>query len=80
LRLACACDSEQNNQITDLQVESLDPIITIRAKGYLGSTPSAEHIAAARHLLELAYRRPVFIVAAEQMAEEAKPLVHVQAA
>jgi CHAD domain-containing protein len=72
LRLSCACDSEPKTPIADLRVESLDPVITIRAKGYVESTPLAEHIAAARHLLELTYRRPLLVVAAERMMEEAK--------
>jgi hypothetical protein len=80
LRLACACDWEQNNQIAGLQIESLDPLITVRAKGYVESTPLAEHIAAARHLLELTCRRPVFVVAAEPIAAEAKVKVRAQAA
>jgi CHAD domain-containing protein len=80
LRLACACDWEHNGQIAGVQVESLDPVITLRAKGYVDSTPLAEHIAAARHLLELTCRRPVFVVAAEQMAVEEKVRAQVQAA
>jgi exopolyphosphatase/pppGpp-phosphohydrolase len=80
LRLACACDWEHNSQIVNLQVETLDPVITIRAKGYVESTPLAEHIAAARHLLELTYRRPVFVVAAEPITAETKVGIQVQAA
>ncbi|MGH9516774.1 MAG: CHAD domain-containing protein [Terriglobales bacterium] len=80
LRLACACDWEQNSEIASLQVESLDPLITVRAKGYVESTPLAEHIAAARHLLELTYRKPVFFVAAEPIAAEANIKVRAQAA
>ena len=80
LRLACACDWEQNNQIAAVQVESLDPVITVRAKGYVESTPLSEHIAAARHLLELTCRRPVFVVAAEQTAAEHGSGSQVQAA
>jgi CHAD domain-containing protein len=80
LRLACAFDWERNSQIAGIQIESLDPVITLRAKGYAESTPLAEHIAAARHLLELTCRKPVFVVAAEQMAEAAKGLAHIQAA
>jgi CHAD domain-containing protein len=79
LRLACACDWE-HSRIAGLQVESLDPVITVRAKGYVESTPLAEHIAAARHLLELTCRRPVFVIAPEQAAAEEKVKVQVQAA
>jgi hypothetical protein len=63
-----------------LQVESLDPVITVRAQGYIESTSLAEHIAAARHLLELTYRRPVFVSAAEQPATEEPGKVRAQAA
>ena len=80
LRLACACDWEHNRQIAGLQVESLYPVITVRAKGYVESAPSAEHIAAARHLLELTCRRPVFVMATEQMTAEEKIRIQVQAA
>jgi hypothetical protein len=58
----------------------LEPVITVRAKGYFESTSLAEHIAAARHLLELTCRRPVFIVAPEQMAAEGKARIQIQAA
>lgn len=80
LRLACACDWEHNRQIAGLQVESVNPVITLRAKGYLDSTPLAGHIAAARHLLELTCRRPVFVVADEQISVEEKVGGYVHAA
>lgn len=80
LRLACACDSEYDGRIRSLQVESLYPVITVRAQGYIESTPLAEQIAAARHLLELTYRRPVFVLAAEQPATEEPGKVRAQAA
>jgi hypothetical protein len=41
-------------------------VITVRAEGYVESTPLAEHIAAARHLLELTFRRPVLVLAAKE--------------
>jgi len=66
LRLACACDSQHDNKIASLRVESLAPLITVRAEGYIDSTPLAEHIAAARHLLELTHRRPLFFLAAHK--------------
>lgn len=80
LRLGCACDGEQNSQIARLQVASLDPMITIRAEGYIESTHLAEHMAAARHLLELTCRRPVFFVAGEPVPVEAKIKIRAQAA
>ena len=62
LRLACACDHQHDRRIRRVQVEISDPIWTIRAQGYNDATPLAEHIAAARHLLELAFSRPVFFL------------------
>jgi CHAD domain-containing protein len=61
LRLACACDTEHNAQIRKLDVESTDSVLTLRAEGYEAESPIAEHLAAARYLLELASHRPVFI-------------------
>jgi hypothetical protein len=37
-------------------------VFMVRAEGYTESTPLAEHLAAARHLLELTYGRPVFVM------------------
>lgn len=62
LRLACACDHEHNRRIRRVQIEGSATVWTIRAQGYNEATPLAEHIAAARHLLELAFRRPVFVL------------------
>lgn len=62
LRLACACDHKHDRQIHRVQVESSQPVLTVRAEGYDDSTSLGEHLAAARHLLELACRRPVFVV------------------
>jgi len=62
LRLACACDRQHHGQIRSVHVERLDPVLTIEAEGYTEYTSMAEHLAAARHLLELACRRPIFIL------------------
>jgi CHAD domain-containing protein len=62
LRLACACDHQYDTQIRHVDVESSHPVLRLRAEGYNEATPLAEHLAAARHLLEIAYHRPVFIV------------------
>jgi hypothetical protein len=43
-------------------VENAGPLLTIEAEGYTEYTAMAEHLAAARHLLELACQRPVFIL------------------
>ena len=63
LRLACACDRQHDGQIRRVEVESLEPVLTIRAEGYTEYSSLAEHLAAARHLLELTCRRPVSILA-----------------
>jgi exopolyphosphatase/pppGpp-phosphohydrolase len=65
LRLACACDTEHNARIRKLEVESTDSMLTLRAEGYGAESPLAEHLAAARYLLELASNRPVFIAPAQ---------------
>ncbi len=62
LRLACACDWQHDGKISRMNIESVDSVITVRAEGYVESTPTAEHIAAARHLLELTYGRPLFVL------------------
>ncbi len=62
LRLACACDRQHDGQIRSLQVECQDAVVTIEAEGYTEYTSMAEHLAAARHLLELACHRPIFIL------------------
>jgi CHAD domain-containing protein len=71
LRLACACDLQHDGKILGVSMESLDPVITVHAKGYIESTALAEHIAAARHLLELTYRRPILVLPAERAHSQA---------
>ena len=68
LRLACACDNQQDAQIRRVNVESSAPVLTVRAEGYAEATPLAEHLAAARYLLELASHQPVFVLPAESHA------------
>jgi CHAD domain-containing protein len=68
LRFACACDRQHDAQIRRVDVESSNPILRVRADGYGSDSSLAEHLAAARYLLELAYHRPVFIVPAESHA------------
>jgi CHAD domain-containing protein len=63
LRLACAFDRDHNGQIRSLRVVASDAVIEIRAEGYSEYSSAAEHLAAARHLLELACRKPVTISA-----------------
>ena len=72
LRLACACDAAAEvNRIREITVEALNPVITLRARGYVESTQLAEDIAAARHLLELTFQRPVIVLAAGEKAQAA---------
>jgi exopolyphosphatase/guanosine-5'-triphosphate,3'-diphosphate pyrophosphatase len=63
LRFACACDRQHDAQIRRVDVESSDPVLRVRADGYGADTSLAEHLAAARYLLEVAYHRPVFVMA-----------------
>ena len=62
LRLACAFDREHDKQIRRVHVESSNPVLTVRAEGYAPATALAEHLAAARHLLEMACHRPVLVL------------------
>jgi exopolyphosphatase/guanosine-5'-triphosphate,3'-diphosphate pyrophosphatase len=62
LRLACACDRHHDGQIRRVHVERSGSMLAIEAEGYTEYTAMAEHLAAARHLLELACNRPVFIL------------------
>ena len=62
LRFACACDQQHDNQIRRIEVETSTAVLTVRAVGYSEYTSLAEHLAAARHLLELSYQRPVYIL------------------
>jgi len=62
LRFACACDMQHDAQIRQVEVESSTPVLRVRADGYGTDTALAEHLAAARFLLEIACHRPVFVV------------------
>lgn len=65
LRLACACDLQHDRQIRHLRVEPSDSLLKIRAQGFSELSPLAEHLSHARYLLEVACRRPVFVLPAE---------------
>jgi CHAD domain-containing protein len=71
LRLACAFDREHDDKIRRVHVESSNPVLTVRAEGYAEATALAEQLAAARHLLEMACRRPVLILPWEAQAHAA---------
>jgi CHAD domain-containing protein/HD superfamily phosphodiesterase len=64
LRLACACDRQHDGRIKRFILESSTPVCALRVEGYDQADPLAEHLAAARHLLELACRRPILILPA----------------
>ncbi|GAC1429046.1 MAG: hypothetical protein NVS9B5_06260 [Terriglobales bacterium] len=61
LRLASAFDSEHDGSIQQLKVEDRAAYIVISANGYSHRSKMAEGIAAARHLLEVCYRRPIMV-------------------
>lgn len=61
LRLANAFESERNGRIQRLQVHEHNGFFEIAAQGYSPRDRVAEKVAAARHLLETVYRRPVMV-------------------
>jgi CHAD domain-containing protein len=61
LRLANAFESERNGRIQRLQVHEHNGFFEIAAQGYSPRDSVAEKVAAARHLLETVYRRPVMV-------------------
>jgi CHAD domain-containing protein len=61
LRLANAFDSERDGRIQRLEVHQQNGFLEIAAQGYSPRDRMAEGIAAARHLLETVYRRPVMV-------------------
>ena len=61
LRLADAFDAERNGAVGRLEVCLRKDFIAVQAEGYSPLDAIAERIAAARHLLEIVYRRPVLV-------------------
>jgi CHAD domain-containing protein/HD superfamily phosphodiesterase len=61
LRVASAFDSEKNGRIQRIEVHAQNGVIEIAAQGYSPRDRMAEEIAAARHLLETVYRRPLMV-------------------
>jgi len=61
LRLANAFDAGHDGHIKRLEIAVSKSAIQVFAEGYSPRSPLAEQIAAARHLLEITYRRPVMI-------------------
>ena len=68
LRLACACDWEHDRKIHRVTVESTDSTLAVRAAGYIEFSALAEHLAAARHLLELSYGRAILVLSGAERA------------
>ncbi|MGH9530036.1 MAG: hypothetical protein ACRD2S_08990, partial [Terriglobales bacterium] len=61
LRLAHAFDAKHDGRIQRVRVEERTAFLVIVAEGYSPRDRMAEVIAAARHLLEIVYRRPVMV-------------------
>ena len=61
LRLANALDSARDGRIQRLEVKSSNGYVVIAARGYSARDRMAEDIAGGRHLLEVAYRRPLMV-------------------
>ncbi len=74
LRLANAFDTNRNGRIQRLKVESQNGVLFIAAQGYSPRDPTAEAVAAARHLLETVYRLPVMVKPMRQVARPVRGL------
>ncbi len=61
LRLANALDSARDGRIERVEVKSSNGYVVVAARGYSARDRTAEDIAGGRHLLEVAYRRPVMV-------------------
>lgn len=68
LRLACACDWQHDRKIHRVTVESTDSTLAVRAAGYVEFTALAEHLAGARHLLELSFGRAILVSSSAETA------------
>ncbi|HEV2385963.1 MAG TPA: CHAD domain-containing protein [Candidatus Acidoferrales bacterium] len=62
LRLANALDRRHDRSVSGLAVEVAPGVITVRARGYTAEEPAASEIAGAKHLVEIACKRPVTVV------------------
>jgi exopolyphosphatase/guanosine-5'-triphosphate,3'-diphosphate pyrophosphatase len=69
LRLANAFGAERDARIERLEVDTQNGFLEIAAQGYSPRDRKAEGIAAARHLLETVYRRPVMVKPLRDKAE-----------
>jgi exopolyphosphatase/guanosine-5'-triphosphate,3'-diphosphate pyrophosphatase len=61
LRLAYSFDCGRDGSIRKIAVRVQDGFLVVDAQGYSARSTMAEKIAAARHLLELVYHRPVLV-------------------
>jgi len=61
LRLANAFDSERDARVQRIEVHQQNGFLEIAAQNYSPRDRVAESVAAARHLLETVYRRPVMV-------------------
>lgn len=61
LRLANSFDAGRDGRIPCLQVGQRNGFLIVAAQGYSARDRTAEGIAAARHLLEIVFRRPVMV-------------------
>ena len=76
LRLANAFDAARDGHISRLQAQTKNGMLNIYAQGYSPFGRVAENVAAARHLLELALRRPIIVrrlVNSRSSVKKAKP-------
>jgi len=80
LRLAKAFDTSRDHRIQRLQVMNgtdgnKNKVLLIAAQGYSSRDNQAEAIAAARHLLEIVYRRPVMIKPMKASIPKPRPTI-----
>ena len=61
LRLANALDCKQDGRIHKVELAQKNGVLIVAAQGYASRDRSAETIAAARHLLETSFRRPILL-------------------
>jgi len=61
LRLANAFDASRDGHIRRLEVHNRNGFLEIAAEGYSSRDRTAEAVAAARHMLETVYRRPLMV-------------------